>query len=1097
MLTICPATTSKARRRLLAAAALLASGVAACSGVSTAEVQPPIGSIDNGSTFFFGDPSSGGLASQYRMTQVSYGRLVELFGRDETGARVPMGSDFVIGQRVTTDATNYTLQTNPVTGQEILIVERDVTSDDGRAQFIELVRLAGNQLDLIQVQDLDSSGVYSLLPRNAALMVTFSDLLNPATVDSRTVQLRTGLPPAIPFEARVFPSAYYGGQLSNGDFYPTRVVLDLTISEIEAFSVDPPLPVNGVGLPASFDGNRANAQLRVPSRLSQAIGVTEILRNLSGNPIATASNGPVDFNDATQPVTRAFRSGGRPDILADPFNGFLLDEIKAEIVGSTPINLPQAPDQIGDDENGLRFMLPTVEFLSELCGAEPQVGDVITQSGVFAEIEDPGVAASVGNGYDNIVVRLLLSPTSWPNTREWETVGQGNGSFETAFDAIDDVARAACYVQVVPAAAGFPDAPVTGISTGSLFEIRFSEPMDPTSLTAFDSVTLTRSAFVAGQQAPTSDYVVGAVRQSADLRSVTFVPQQLLAHAEGQSESYYLRLANEDDDSFPPKDLAGNAALELPEIEMSVNPQNLTVLNGGRVSRFTSIDEEAPVGAEFGGQVLIDLPRQLLRARPVITSQVAVDNSQPLMRQMTFLPGGGLGVITPHTPFGSKLQTIWRYADCSFSLLDQQDHNIDIAGLSWAPNGGGISPDSFSQFEIRLAHSRWTPDEDINPANAWPRFPLSGIVENFGNNIIGSVPADVPSQVVVHERSLGYTLDPGDLFVTSTGTTLLPFPLNRDVPFGNRTYFTWRDGDNRARGGGGNAPVDPRAYWVALGQPIPVPPIYSQGNVQSVGLPLLMEFRVFPDSNAFGINGWDFNIAVNSSARPYFRAFSSGGNNTSGANSAVNPDAESVASGGFNPGSTPPGAVTPPQDNVVQLGAIDFITRVSHANSIWFTPDIPGETSFGGRVYSEPRIEPDFGDQPVGTSLTVRFRGATAIEYLEDDTNVAGDGPNGTIDNEVDDPDTDESPGIASFQNDAFTLDVYGDFYNDVEAPVSHNPAGQNPGLTFLGPDDFWKNSVDDIRDARFYQIRLTFTGNPENGLSPEVSAFAFTWTQP
>lgn len=1097
MLTFCPATTSKARRRTLAAAALLALGAAACSGVSTAEVQTETGSIDTGSSFYFGDPNSGGLASGFRITQVSYGRLVELFGRDSDGARVPMGSDFVIGQRVSTDATDYTLQTNPVTGQEILIVERDVTTDAGRAQFIELTRSAGNQLDLIQVQDLDSTGVFSLLPRNAALVVTFNDLLNPATIDSRTVQLRTGLPPAVPFEPRVFASAFYGGRLTNGDFYPTRVVLDLTTSEIEAFSVDPPLPINGVGAPASFDANFANAQLRVPSRLSQAIGVTEILRNLSGNPVATSSNGPVDFNDATQPVTRAFRTGGRADVLADPANGFLRDQIQAQIVGSTPINLPFAPDQIGDDENGPRFRIPTVEFLSALCGAAPEIGDVIVQSGVFAEVEDPGIiSSSVPSGYDNVVVRLLLSPPSWPNTREWELVGQGNGSYETAFDAVDDVGRAACYVQIVPTPQGFPDDPVAGISTDSLFEIRFSEPMDPSSLTAFDSVTLTRSSFIPGQQAPTSDYVVGAVDQSADLRSVTFVPQQLLAHVNGQSEPYFLRIANEEDDAFPPRDLAGNPALRIPEIAMTVNPQNLTVLNGGRVSRFTSIDEEAPVGAEFGGQVLIDLPRQLLRPRPVVTSQVVVDNAQPLMQQMTFLPGG-VGVITPHTPFGSKLQTLWRYADCSFSLLDQQDHNIDIAGLSWAPTGGGITPDSFSQFEIRLAHSKWTPDEDINPANAWPRFPQSGIVANFGNNIVGSVPSTVPSQVVVHERSLGYTMDPGDLFVTGTGTTLLPFPLNRNIPFENRTYFTWRDGDNRARGGGGNAPVDPLAYWVALGQPAPIPSIYTQNNVQTVGLPLLMEFRVFPDSSAIGINGWDFNIAVNSSSRPYFRAFSSGGSNQSGTNVTVNPDAESVATGGFAPGSTPPGAGTPEQDNVVQLGAIDYITRVSHANSIWFAPDIPGEASFGGRIYGAPKVEPDFDDQPVGTSLRVRYRGATAIVYLEDDTNVAGDGNNGVQDNEVDDPASDESPGIPSFRSDAFTLDVYGDFYNDVEDPVTHNPASQNPGITFLGGNDLWKDSVDDIRDARFYQIRLTFTGNPENGLSPEVSAFAFTWSRP
>ena len=64
-------------------------------------------------------------------------------------------------------------------------------------------------------------------------------------------------------------------------------------------------------------------------------------------------------------------------------------------------------------------------------------------------------------------------------------------------------------------------------------------------------------------------------------------------------------------------------------------------------------------------------------------------------------------------------------------------------------------------------------------------------------------------------------------------------------------------------------PVDPRAYWISLGiDPNSQPVVYSPGQVQTVGLPLLMEYRVIPDATAIGINGWDFNIAVNSSSRP-------------------------------------------------------------------------------------------------------------------------------------------------------------------------------------------------------------------------------------
>ena len=53
-----------------------------------------------------------------------------------------------------------------------------------------------------------------------------------------------------------------------------------------------------------------------------------------------------------------------------------------------------------------------------------------------------------------------------------------------------------------------------------------------------------------------------------------------------------------------------------------------------------------------------------------------------------------------------------------------------------------------------------------------------------------------------------------------------------------------------------------------------------------------------------------------------------------------------------------------------------------------------------------------------------------------------------------------------------------------------------NPGISFLGASDVWRASVNDIADARFYQVRLTFVGNPVTAQTPELSAFAITWSQ-
>ena len=53
-----------------------------------------------------------------------------------------------------------------------------------------------------------------------------------------------------------------------------------------------------------------------------------------------------------------------------------------------------------------------------------------------------------------------------------------------------------------------------------------------------------------------------------------------------------------------------------------------------------------------------------------------------------------------------------------------------------------------------------------------------------------------------------------------------------------------------------------------------------------------------------------------------------------------------------------------------------------------------------------------------------------------------------------------------------------------------------NPGISFLGATDVWRTEVSEIDNARFYQVRLTFVGNPVTVQTPELSAFAMTWSQ-
>ena len=53
-----------------------------------------------------------------------------------------------------------------------------------------------------------------------------------------------------------------------------------------------------------------------------------------------------------------------------------------------------------------------------------------------------------------------------------------------------------------------------------------------------------------------------------------------------------------------------------------------------------------------------------------------------------------------------------------------------------------------------------------------------------------------------------------------------------------------------------------------------------------------------------------------------------------------------------------------------------------------------------------------------------------------------------------------------------------------------------NSGIAFLNTSDTWKDTVNDIAGARFYQVRVTFFGNTVSGQTAELSAFAMTWTQ-
>src|SRR5204862_1131858 len=131
-----------------------------------------------------------------------------------------------------------------------------------------------------------------------------------------------------------------------------------------------------------------------------------------------------------------------------------------------------------------------------------------------------------------------------------------------------------------------------------------------------------------------------------------------------------------------------------------------------------SFDEDGDALPEVRGQQVHD-PRGVVKPRSFSRFSVAVDPSQPLIGAMIITPPPPL--VTPLSPFGSRTMTIWRYIDMGFSLMDDQNHNLDVEGLHWSPFGPGVQQDFFENFRVALAHSSWAPDESTS-AGLLPQF---------------------------------------------------------------------------------------------------------------------------------------------------------------------------------------------------------------------------------------------------------------------------------------------------------------------------------------------------------------------------------------
>lgn len=1057
--------------------------------------------LDNpdGSGQFVVDPNNGGLGQELRIIGQWWGRRVNIF--DVTGALQFEG--YVIGNDIATDNNDYVLERNPVTAEENLTILHVA----GTPEFLDAFRRVDQFLTPVFDNGLSGSGVFSMVPRNAAIVIQFDDLLDPELISDETILVRIGVPTVLPFESRILIDGNHGDLAdftggSEDEFYTTRIIIDTTVTELESFATDPPLQVNGVGLPASVNVSLSNVVIRIPTKLDSLALQEIVLENPSGHRVATSNNGTVDFGSSTQDVVRAMRSGGNNSVTGDPSNGFLSDDTAPEVIGVQQVTIISVQDDpVSADP--FDFIIDEMLFASAFCAQAPSPGDVIRQPSLFAEVMQAAGGVTQDGFVFNLRVRLIRIPPEWEGPEQWLVSAPGGAQYLSPYSPLDDFATAACFLRVFPQPSGFPSSPTFGVFTFSEFTVRFSEPIDKASVTAFDSLTVTRRPIptsILDDPLSTSDYVVGVLDQSVDLQQFTFEPDLPLAHEHLSSETYFLTMHSGD---VAPTDLSGNPVVfSLPEIVLTVEPSQPTEFNGGRVSRFTNEDEEAPFGdpvngplPEYFGQHIYDIGLELIRPRPVIRFSATADRTQILPGLMAPPPVGG--VVEPLVNLGCKLQTIWRYVDVGLAIDDPVDHNIDVERLNWAPLGGQIVADHFERFEISLAHAGFAADEWINPGPPpFVQSPASGLVDFYTTN---QLDPGIDALQVVHPRALGYSVNPGDTFLSDTGTVLIPFPLNRNVAPQDVRFYTWRDTSIQTRGGPSMITVPPLQWYANSEDCLPTMtdmmgnvlllPFFGVNDVETIGLPLLMEFKTFPDDQALGLNTFDVSLAVPTGfTRPFFRAFSAGGLDQTLNEITVDPDLETRANGGFNPNSAPSGQTTPGNDVIFYVGGMDLVVRVSRSYSVWFKT--LGPLGVGGipadlpnPIFSRPVMEPRLEEQPQGTSITIAFRGADSF--------------NGTPNQ------------VAEQRGDASTLDSYGDHYDPpatCDCPdgcPQHGLVFANTGIGFHSSDQSWHDfpapasgepfAVD---GAEFYQLRITFLSNTETGLTAELSALGVTWEQ-
>jgi hypothetical protein len=982
---------------------------------------------------FIIDPNQGGESNDFQLLEMFWGRLVDVYDFDAANDLATLQHrSFVIGEEVFSDGVDYELATNGVTEVTSLRILHKAGTSEYKSAFD---RIADNVGPIAPNGYTSSGQPFSFVPRNGVLVLRFNDFVDHTTISSNTVQVRTGLPPVQPFEARLLPDPNHGGLVSvsgGKEFRTTRIIIDPTVSELEAENSPVAIPVNALGFPPSVTTSAPNVAVVIPTQLSFSTGQFALLKGGSAEALKSSSSAPVDLGSPSVDILRTMRSGGTGSVAVDQNNGFLLDLIPPRIIGTQPLTVTSIlpASGFGDDA-----YLISVAFQSSVCKVQPEVGDVVQMPGIFAEVIQAGTPPDSNGIVNGLLVRLLTGDAS--------SFVNGQATFLSTYDPAKDLSR--CFVRFSPIPGKFP---VTDVDPNSVATVRFSEPMDPGSVKPFDTFMFTRNQ----TNFTPSDIFVGDVLPSSDLREFRFAPIFPFSHSNTSSEKYYCSLIG---GASGVNDLAGNKLATsgfIPPVEFTLNPAALDERNGGIVLRFSSANEDGDPANKpevRSGQVLFDFQKGVIKPRPVTRFSAIADRTTPIVSNMITIGG----ILTPLSRYGSRLMHLYRYADVGFTISDETGYNIDIERMAWVPLNGLIVSDFFESYEMTLTHSLYLPDEKVD-TNLLPSYPNSGFNDDgFDLNVLVDPKNE---RKIVSPKQDGYLLDPTQVFVSQTNTLMYPWPMNVGNDPELYKYYTWRDTTIQALGAPGGQGTNYGVLETVGLIPVGTAGQFSLASVTpTIGLPLLVEHKCYP-TEALSLTLLDTSIAINSSSVPNFRVFSTGGLDASQNPIVKNPDTETVPDGGLcgNPVVCTLGSPTPGDDNLYYLGQLDIVYRVTRTVTIWFDTFAPSPN------YAQPVLEPRPDDQPLGTSVVIAFRGAAEF-----------------------------APGKKIV--DAQLLDAYG----DEKAPTPPNstlqygnPADKNPSLN---PKGFykWFDTIDEIDGKRMFQMRFSFFSNTKTNATPELSA--------